>query len=102
MRNRILTTVILACILLLTACGTPAAEPAPTANSPTTQSELPFAQELQNALDNGLKQYGGMGISAAVIAPGYEPWVGVSGVSHGTTPITTETVFDAGSIHSPV
>jgi len=84
--------VILATILLLTACGTP--EENPSMNQP----ELPFADELQEALENGLEQYGGKGISAAVIVPGYETWAGVTGISHGTTPITPETVFDAGSI----
>ena len=92
-------SVILAVILLLTACGKPATDLKSRSNSPTTQSELPFARELQDALSSGLEQYGGMGVSAAVIVPGYQPWVGVSGVSHSGTPITPETVFDAGSTH---
>lgn len=78
--------VILAAILFVTACGTPAS------NSPTNQPDLPFAQELQQALENGLEQYGGMGISAAVIVPSYEMWSGVSGVSHGSVPIKTDTL----------
>jgi D-alanyl-D-alanine carboxypeptidase len=93
MKTKHIDFTILVLVLLLTACGTPAAKP------PTNPSELPIAQKLQDALDNGLKQYGGMGISAAVIVPGYETWVGVSGVSHGTTPITPDTLFSAGSIN---
>lgn len=87
--------IILVAILVLTACGKPAANAA----SPNTQPGLPFAQKLQNALDNGLKQYGGMGISVAIIVPGYQTWQGVSGVSHGTTLITPDTLFSAGSIN---
>lgn len=93
MKHKYFTIVILLAMLLLTACGTPAA------NSPANHSALPFAQELQQALDNGLEQYGGMGISAAVIIPGYEMWTGVSGISHGTTPILPDTLFSAGSIN---
>jgi D-alanyl-D-alanine carboxypeptidase len=86
------TSVSLVIFVVLAACGQPAAEF-------TNQPELPFAQELQNALDNGLKQYGDMGISAAMIYPGYETGVGVSGVSHDTIPITAKTLFSAGSIN---
>ena len=99
MKKKRLIFVILAAFLLLTACNTPATKPTPAPNSPPNQPELPFAQEFQDALEIGLKQYGGMGISAAVIVPGYETWVGVSGVSHGTTTITPDTLFSAGSIN---
>jgi D-alanyl-D-alanine carboxypeptidase len=67
----------------------------PEANLPS----LPFGEELQLALESGLDTYGGMGLSAAVIAPGYQTWVGVSGESHEGTPITPEMVFDIGSTH---
>jgi D-alanyl-D-alanine carboxypeptidase len=90
-----LTLIVLLVIILLTACAKPAAETA----SPASQPELPFALKLQDALDNGLKQYGGMGISVAIIVPGYQTWQGVSGVSHGTIPITPDTLFSAGSIN---
>lgn len=65
--------------------------------------ELPFAQELQDAVDAGLEKYDGgkggtPGVSVAVIVPGYSTWLGVSGVSHGTTPVTPDTPFAAGSI----
>jgi D-alanyl-D-alanine carboxypeptidase len=97
-RNGTLVSATLVVALLLTACGKPAAELTPAAAPPTPQLELPFAQELQEAVDSGLEAYGGMGISVAVIVPGYKPWVGVSGVSHGTIPITPDTLFSAGSI----
>jgi D-alanyl-D-alanine carboxypeptidase len=79
--------------LLLTACETL------LESRSIDQPELPFAQELQGSLDHGLQQYGGMGISAAVIVPEYETWTGVSGLSHETVPITPETPFSAGSIN---
>jgi D-alanyl-D-alanine carboxypeptidase len=62
------------------------------------ERELPFAQELQDALDAGLEEHGGKGLSFAVIMPDGAKWVGVSGVSHGTTPITPDMPFAAGSI----
>ena len=62
------------------------------------ERELPFAQELQDALDAGLEEYGGKGLSAAVIMPDGAKWAGVSGVSHGTTPVTPDMPFAAGSI----
>jgi len=93
--NKILKQVLWLCaVFALTAFLVGSAASA----KPTSKPELPFAKQLQNALDNGLKKYNGKGISVAVIVPGYKTWVGVSGVSHGKTPIKPETVFDAGSI----
>jgi len=60
--------------------------------------ELPISQELQEVLDQGLQQYKGFGMSAAVIVPGYAPWVGVSGFSQANVPITPDMVFHAGSV----
>lgn len=77
--------------IFLNACGGSATDLLP---------ELPIGEDLQTILDDTMAQFdAGKGISAAVIVPGYQPWVGVSGVSHSTTPITPETVFDAGSTH---
>jgi D-alanyl-D-alanine carboxypeptidase len=68
-------------------------------DSPVESSKnLTFDQKLQKALDDGIETYNGKGISAAVIMPDGEKWVGVSGVSHGTTKITAEMRFGAGSI----
>ncbi len=66
--------------------------PAEPKNEPT------LAEKLQEALDDGLKSFNGKGVSAAVIMPDGEIWVGVSGISHGTTAITPNMVFAAGSI----
>ncbi len=92
MSNKLLVMMMACAIMLplLTGCG----QSATLANEP----KLPFAQELQDALERGLEEYGGMGVSVAIIVPGYETWVGVSGVSHGTTLITPDTLFSAASI----
>ena len=39
-----------------------------------------------------------IGISAAVIAPGYQPWTGATGSSHPGAPITADMLFNMGSI----
>jgi len=57
-----------------------------------------FNEKLQEALDSGLNSIIGKGVSAAVIMPNGETWVGVSGVSHGTTAITADMPFSSGSI----
>ena len=56
-----------------------------------------LAQKLQNELDNALEASNGMGVSAAVLIPGKDPWLGVSGVSHETTSITSDMMFSIGS-----
>ena len=57
-----------------------------------------LGNDLQKALDSGLKKYGGKGISLAIHFPETGLWTGVAGYSHGNTPITRETLFNAGSI----
>jgi len=57
-----------------------------------------LTENLQRTLNEGIVKYRGIGISAAVIIPGQEMWTGVAGVSHGTTRITSDMVFSAGSI----
>jgi D-alanyl-D-alanine carboxypeptidase len=65
----------------------------------TTSLKLPWSQELQDALDNGLKTNGGSGVSAAVIVTGKGKWVGVSGVSDLKTgqSIQPDMLFDVAS-----
>ena len=95
MYKKIVIFLILISASLFTACGTNPSEAA-VESLPV----LPVADQLQSILEDTLAQYeAGKGISAAIIVPGYQPWIGVSGVSHGATPITPETVFDAGSAH---
>jgi D-alanyl-D-alanine carboxypeptidase len=60
--------------------------------------ELPYAKELQNALDSTRQLTNVMGVSVAIIVPGYEPWLGVSGESYPGQPITSGMLFDMGSI----
>ncbi|MFC1716524.1 serine hydrolase domain-containing protein [Candidatus Poribacteria bacterium] len=62
-----------------------------------SEPELPFAQELQNVLDSARQTTNVMGVSAAIIVPGYKTWLGVSGMSHPGAPITTDMLFDMGS-----
>lgn len=62
-----------------------------------TQPEPTMGDELQAALDNGIATMGGKGISLAVITPDGQIWTGVSGVSHGTVPITPDMLFSIGS-----
>ena len=75
--------------------------PTPTPTPSVTLDDLPYAKELQIALDQALKDGQGeydVGISAAVIVPGYKPWVGVSGSSHPGVPVTDDMLFNVGSI----
>jgi len=67
-------------------------------SSTEPEPEPTLGEKLQEALDNGLASFNGKGISAAVIMPDGETWIGVSGVSHGTTAITPDMRFAAGSI----
>jgi D-alanyl-D-alanine carboxypeptidase len=63
--------------------------------------EVPFAPDLQAAIDQVFQDHladHNLGVSAAVIIPGFRSWSGVSGNSHSDVPITQETVFDVGSI----
>ena len=62
-----------------------------------TTSQLTLEEKLQKALDVSLESSLGMGLSAAVIMPDGDTWVGTSGVSHGTTPITPDMLFAIGS-----
>lgn len=89
--------VLIVVAFLLTAC---ASELSPVKEE-TSLGVLPCANQLQNAIDGSLAEIQGkyeLGISAAVIVPGYETWWGVSGNSQSGVPITEEMLFDAGSI----
>jgi len=69
-------------------------------NDPTPEPvrEPTLADKLQKVLDDGVESYNGIGISAAVIMPDGEKWVGVSGVSHVFSAITPDMPFSTGSI----
>ena len=65
--------------------------------SRTTEPELPYAMELEDVLDQTRQSTNVMGISVAIIVPGYHPWLGVSGESHPGQPITKDMLFDMAS-----
>ena len=62
--------------------------------------ELPYTKDLQEAIDQVLLAYTdyGLGISAAVLVPGYRTWEGASGYSHQDVPITADMLLDVGSV----
>lgn len=99
MRRKV--AVMASLVVLAPACGDSAA---PTTSSPpATQAAaavLPFAGELQGVLDVGMESPGAVGVSAAVVVPGFEPWVGVAGFSDPTTGevMRPEMMFDIGSV----
>lgn len=80
--------VVLALVITTLSCDT---------TEPPPPEPLTFAEEMQKTLDDGLVKYGGKGISAAVLLPGEPMWTGVSGYSHGTTPVTVDMAFSMGS-----
>jgi D-alanyl-D-alanine carboxypeptidase len=62
---------------------------------------LPYGEDLQAALELALQQGQGnhdLGISAAVIVPGYQPWSGVTGDSQPGVPLTAGMLFNVGSV----
>jgi D-alanyl-D-alanine carboxypeptidase len=67
-------------------------------DSPSEPKQLTFEEQMQKALDDGIVNYNGKGVSVAVIMPDGETWSSVSGMSHANTPITSDMVFSAGSI----
>jgi D-alanyl-D-alanine carboxypeptidase len=66
-------------------------------SDPPLAPEATFVRELQQALDDALESISGVGVSAAVIMPDGNRWVGVSGVSHEGVSITPDMLFDMGS-----
>jgi D-alanyl-D-alanine carboxypeptidase len=66
-------------------------------NDPAPAEAPTLAEEMQQIIDNALDTYGGKGVSAAVLIPGEPMWTGVSGYSHGTTPVTRAMTFSVGS-----
>lgn len=62
-----------------------------------TQPEPNMGEELQASLDNAIANYGGKGVSLAVILPDGQTWVGTSGISTVNTPISPDMMFSIGS-----
>jgi D-alanyl-D-alanine carboxypeptidase len=61
-----------------------------------------LADELQQILDQAVIATNGAGVTAAVVAEGYEPWTGAAGYSvrsaSETIPMTPEMLFEVGSV----
>ena len=83
---------------MLAACNHAGSQATLTAGEPVP---LPFGEEIQKVLDDGLKASNGAGVSAAVIVPGHEPWIGVSGYSaigpNGFVPMRPDMLFQIAS-----
>jgi D-alanyl-D-alanine carboxypeptidase len=91
--RRLLTPLVLAAMLLavLAGCGGSA-----------ESIRLSFPQGLQQILEEGVRASNGLGVSAAVIAEGRQPWTGVAGHSirsrEGLVPMRPEMLFEIGSV----
>lgn len=93
--NRWPLLLIIFCLLGFSACK------AINLEGESDLTDLPYALDLQAAInqvlaDNPVEHP--LGLSAALIVPGYHPWSGVAGYSYADVPITTDMIFDVGSI----
>jgi D-alanyl-D-alanine carboxypeptidase len=91
----------MAAIALMVGCSAgPSTTPGASASAEPRQ--LPFADDLQRILDDGVHASNGLGVSAAVVAAGYEPWIGVAGHSIRSNdtlvPMRPEMLFEIGSV----
>lgn len=64
----------------------------------TVKENTSLDERLQNVIDDGIREYDVRGVSAAVIFPNDNKWIGVSGVSHDTVSIKPDMLFPIGSI----
>ena len=90
-----------AAIVLMVGCSAgPSTTPGASVTGEPTQ--LPFADDLQRILDDGVHASNGLGVTAAVIAAGYEPWTGAAGHSirsnDALVPMRPEMLFEIGSV----
>lgn len=91
---------LFAIALALGACGKPTATPAANVTTATNVASNAAAKAgSQRVLDDAIKA-GGPGCSAAVGSAGTVVWTGLRGAADIAThePITTDTVFDIGSV----
>ncbi|UCD37462.1 MAG: beta-lactamase family protein [Fidelibacterota bacterium] len=64
----------------------------------TTGPEQRLSREFQKALDNSLELHDALGISAAVLMPDQDVWVGTSGISHEDVPLDVDMLFYIASV----
>jgi len=57
-----------------------------------------LASEMQAAMDNSIKNAGAVGVSVALVTPDGKLWKGAAGISHAGVPVTTDMLFDIGSV----
>ena len=90
--------VLLALFLASASCS----EGAQDRGSAPPLPELPFGEGLDGALHRVLLESAGehdLGLSAAVLAPGFAIWSGAAGnTAPGGPPVTVQTLFDVGSV----
>jgi D-alanyl-D-alanine carboxypeptidase len=87
-----------AIIVLAALMSVGAAGPVRSADS----QPLSFGGELQQILEDGVRASNGLGVSAAVVAAGHEPWTGGAGHSirsnDALVPMRPEMLFEIGSV----
>lgn len=64
-------------------------------NPPATPT---LSEQLDAILRDTLEAYHGTGVSAAVLMPGRQPWIGASGRSYGSVSITPQMLFGVSSV----
>jgi D-alanyl-D-alanine carboxypeptidase len=62
------------------------------------KESAPIGTELRAAMEEALPNSGAIGVSAAVVFPDGELWAGTTGISHEGAPLTTDMLFDIGSV----
>src|SRR5512135_2022492 len=82
-------------VMVLAACGG-------SNRSAGPPRPIGFEGELQRILDQAVIRTNGAGVTAAVVAEGYEPWTGAAGysVKSGSPmiPMTPDMLFEVGSV----
>jgi D-alanyl-D-alanine carboxypeptidase len=97
MRNKKGLILISGMIIFLTVSSTAFLLRAADRGSQVTEPEIPFSKELQKVLDSTRQSTDVIGVSTAIIVPGYRPWLGVSGESYPGQPIAPDMLFDTAS-----
>ncbi len=87
-RSIITMILIVVSTIALVSCS----DKAPTGIDPT------LADDLQTALNIGRYSQHGIGVSAAVLLPGQDIWLGASGKSHQGVSMTADMTFGVGSV----